>query len=95
MKRTGLLAIIVRITALVSFLHFSTSDPFAATILFTLSQRPVPHATLHVAALKDSRRGNPLTRCEVIVFPHLDVRPRSQPMLIDGQNSPPAKGGWK
>jgi hypothetical protein len=85
MKRTALLVII----------DFSTSDQFAATILFTFSQRLMPHATLHVAALKDSRRRNPLTRCEVMVFPHLDVRPRSQPMLIDGQNSPPAKGGWK
>jgi len=95
MKRTPLLAIIVGITAPAAFLHFSTSEHFAASILFTFSHRPVPYATLRVAAPEHSGRCYPPKRCEEIVLLHLDVRPRSQLIPVGERNSVPGNGDWK
>lgn len=94
MKRVPLLTIIVR-TTLVAFLDFSPPEQLTASILFTFSRGPMPHATLHVAALEHSGRCYPAKRYREIVRRRLDVRPRSQPVLANGRNSAPGNGGWK
>lgn len=95
MKRTPLLAIIVGITAPAAFLRFSTSEHFAASILFTFSHRPVSHAMLRVAAPEHSGRRYHPKRCGEIVLLHLDLRPRSQLILAGGRNSVPGNGDGK
>jgi len=95
MKRTAMLAINVGITAPGAVLHFSTSEHFATSILFTFPHRPVPHATLRVAAPEHSGRCYPAKSCEEIVPLHLDVRRRSQLILAGGRNSAPGNGDWK